>query len=211
MKKWWFNFNPYTGTRSEFTEVTYVEQFGSEEPADECSDGESTEEPQKQSEKLLPKNECHRQGIELFKVAQSCAQEQGDRANGNHCPEIGKKLLKDSAHLTMITAVARRKFGYGKLRATSAPVESEIGQFRRLMREHNKPNRLDVVFEIHMDNIKGRMNLLDAAQQLFISKKRKRDEITEDEEQQEDLGNSIPETSIVAFNAYFLIYLYSML
>jgi len=69
----------------------------------------------------------------------------GDRENAHYLPQLEKKLLKDMKWFSLWSAVYRDKFGYGRVSASSAAVETEFGIIKtQLLSNIKLPMRADL-------------------------------------------------------------------
>ena len=66
--------------------------------------------------------------------------------------------------LTLWSNVCRDDFGYGRVPATSAKVESDFNNIKnRLYKNENFPRRVDDFIEVHVAHLNSKMKLMDAA------------------------------------------------
>ena len=76
--------------------------------------------------------------------------------------------------LSLITSSHRNEFGYGRVPASSAPVESDFNDVKsRLFKNKSLPIRIDEAVQCHIDYIMGKSKLSDAAD--ILNKKNKQE------------------------------------
>lgn len=83
----------------------------------------------------------------------------GNEANAYYRPSrtITKKLLRDLKLFPVWSNILRHRFDFGKIRATSAPVEGEIKKIKsNLMSKYKYPVRVDKFVEDHLDYLQGK-------------------------------------------------------
>ena len=97
-------------------------------------------------------------------VSSVIGNDEGDRINAHYYPELADYLLSHMKWLTLWSNVCRDDFGYGRVPATSAQVESDFNNIKnRLFKNENLPMRVDDFIEVHVAHLNGKMKLMDAA------------------------------------------------
>lgn len=69
-------------------------------------------------------------GAEINAEVISLSDECGDRENAHYYPQLAKRLLKDIQLLPLWSSISRNQFGYGRIPASSAPVEGEFNKIK---------------------------------------------------------------------------------
>lgn len=70
-------------------------------------------------------------GQEVNCEIQNSISQKGTRANTHYAPHIATKLLGDIGTIVLWNNIYADKFGYGRIPASSAPVESEFNKFKK--------------------------------------------------------------------------------
>lgn len=87
----------------------------------------------------------------------------GNRDNAQYLPPLAAKLMKDIGHFPLWSCVVRDKFGYGRVPASSAAVESEFNKLKTLLlRNETLPMRVDDFLDVHIKYTTGRAKILGA-------------------------------------------------
>lgn len=92
--------------------------------------------------------------------------EEGDDINPRHCPTFANRLLDHMEIIPLWSCICRDAFGYGRVPASSAPVESEFKTIKKQLIP--QPLRIDMAVESLVEYYDGKLKLVDCA-------KRKRD------------------------------------
>lgn len=88
----------------------------------------------------------------------------GKGVNAHLCIEFAERLMVDLAWLPLWSCVVRNKFGYGRIPASSAHVESEFGKIKNLLlKDETTPMRVDQFVKKHVNHISGVTKIVDAA------------------------------------------------
>lgn len=91
-------------------------------------------------------------------------EDEGDRDNAHFCEKAAGYILSHVYLLPLITFSHRDAFGYGRVTATSAPVESNINyEKNRLFKNKDLPMRVDDAVRFLIEYAMGKCKLLDAA------------------------------------------------
>lgn len=86
--------------------------------------------------------------------------DRGDRDNAHYLPQLADRLLKDMKWFPLWSCVCRDRFGYGRVPASSAAVESEFNNIRnRLLANETLPMRADIFIAKHVKYLDGRMKI----------------------------------------------------
>ena len=88
-------------------------------------------------------------------------------------PELADRLVNDIRFFTIWSCIDRDRFGYGRIPASSAPVESEFKNIKAhlLLEHHRFPMRLDEFLEIHIQKyIALRMHIVGAKQKVITAR-----------------------------------------
>lgn len=86
----------------------------------------------------------------------------GDNINALYNPDLAKKLIKDMSLFPVWSCVMVNEFGYGRIPATSAPVESDFNLLKtHLLKNHSTPMRVDEFVELHLDFLNGRLKSME--------------------------------------------------
>lgn len=95
----------------------------------------------------------------------SLSAECGDRENAHYYPQLAKRLLKDIQLLPLWSFISRNQFGYGRIPASSAPVEGELNKIKNNLLKNSKQQlRIDEFIEMHLNYINGKIKIVEAAQ-----------------------------------------------
>lgn len=100
-------------------------------------------------------------GKEIVSDIQSSIFDEGDRINPYYFPEIGNRLLIDIRLLPLWTNISRDQFGYGRVPAFSASVESEFNKLKSLLLKNCPLLRIDSFIQKHVDYLHGILKLAD--------------------------------------------------
>lgn len=95
--------------------------------------------------------------------------EEGDKDNPRFCPHISQYLIKKIETIPLWGNVCRNAFGYGRVPATSAPVEGEFN----LVKTHilqNKVQRVDLLIQTLIQQDKGRLAILEEKSAVVVSR-----------------------------------------
>lgn len=118
----------------------------------------------------------------------------GNRDNAHYLPALAKKVMKDIEHFPLWSCVVRDKFGYGRVPASSAPVESEFNKLKtHVLRNETLPMRVDSFLDVHIKYTGGRAKILGA-------------KLVEDEQSEKNLSemvdtcNELPECLVTNTN-----------
>lgn len=79
----------------------------------------------------------------LFEVKSSIASDVGDRINPHYFPQIVERLVIDIRLLPLWTNIYTDQFGYGRVPASSASVESEFNKLKSLLLKNCPLMRID--------------------------------------------------------------------
>lgn len=83
--------------------------------------------------------------------------------NAHYCETFSKHLLADINHLPMWSCIYRNSFGYGRIPASSAPVEGEMNKLKNVDFDIELGKiRVDRFLQEHVANLNGKMLLADA-------------------------------------------------
>jgi len=86
----------------------------------------------------------------------------GDRANAHFYPSLIDRILRDIKWYPLWSCICVRKFGYGRIPASSSVVESEFNNIKCRLFANALPTRADLFVFRHIDYINGRIKLVDA-------------------------------------------------
>ncbi|XP_044760405.1 uncharacterized protein LOC123317859 [Coccinella septempunctata] len=87
--------------------------------------------------------------------------EEGDDDNAHYFPELAKKLLNDLKWMPLWSCVARPKFGYGRIPASSAPVEGHFNIVKnQIFKYCAKPVRADNFVETYLKYLEGSLKII---------------------------------------------------
>lgn len=96
--------------------------------------------------------------VELIKDTQI-----GDRVNAYYMPTFAQKLLNDLCDLPLWSCVVRDDFGFGRVPASSACVESEFNKTKNLfLKNEVLPMRVDEYVRKYVNYINGRLKIIDS-------------------------------------------------
>ncbi|CAL1671883.1 unnamed protein product [Lasius platythorax] len=70
-------------------------------------------------------------GEKINSEIQNSISQNGTRANAHYAPHIATKLLRDIGTIVLWSNIYTDKFGYGRIPASSAPVESEFNKLKK--------------------------------------------------------------------------------
>ena len=91
-------------------------------------------------------------------------EDEGDRDNAHFSEKAVDYILSHVYLLPLITSSHRDEFGYGRVPATSAPVESNINDEKsRLFKNKDLPMRVDDAVRLLIEYAMGKCKLIDAA------------------------------------------------
>lgn len=99
----------------------------------------------------------------MEKVYDVTEKERGDDDNPRAVSNFAKYFLKDVELLPLWSCVSRKYFGYGRIPASSAPVESEFSKIKNHVLRGK--TRLDETVETLIDYYDGRLCLVDGNEQ----------------------------------------------
>ncbi|XP_025997044.2 uncharacterized protein LOC113005544 [Solenopsis invicta] len=95
-------------------------------------------------------------------VQQMISDNEGDRENAHYMPVFADRLLKDIKLIPMWSCICRDKFGYGRIPASSASVESDFNIIKNtFLKTEQTPMRVDEFITKHISFISGRIKLTD--------------------------------------------------
>lgn len=87
----------------------------------------------------------------------------GDRENAHYMPKLADYLMKDIKLLPLWSCLCRDKFGFGRIPASSASVESDFNIVKNIMLKTEKtPMRADEFVAKHVNFISGRLKIIRA-------------------------------------------------
>lgn len=99
-----------------------------------------------------------------FSVKATLESEVGMHDNAHWMPMMTDRLIRDIKWFPLWGNVRRNDFGYGRVPASSASVESEFNNIKsRLLKHCSTPMRVDDFVEKHMQYINGHTKIIDAA------------------------------------------------
>lgn len=108
-------------------------------------------------------NSWSKWGKDIFNnVKSSIESHKGDRINPHYFEEIVKRLLIDIKTLPLWTNMYRDEFGYGRVPASSASVESEFRKLKSLLLKNCPLMRVDSFVQKHVDYLRGVIKIADA-------------------------------------------------
>lgn len=107
----------------------------------------------------------------LNDVKSSITSEEGDRINPYYFPQIVKRLLIDIRLLPLWTNISRDRFGYGRIPASSASVESEFNKLKSLLLKDCPSLRIDSFIQKHVNYLHGILKIVDAQKEKLDSNK----------------------------------------
>ena len=87
--------------------------------------------------------------------------ENGDGINPRNCPKFATPLLKQVKTIPLWSCIRRNNFKYGRIPASSAPVESEFKTIKKQILP--KPKRTDVVVESLVRYYNGKLKLVECS------------------------------------------------
>ena len=95
-------------------------------------------------------------------IQQMISENEGDRENAHYMPVFADRLLKDIKLIPMWSCICRDKFGYGRIPASSASVESDFNIIKNIfLKTEQTPMRVDEFVTKHISFISGRIKLTD--------------------------------------------------
>lgn len=148
-----------TGQKSVDDIVEGVEQNLDVEDAEDLECGN---ERQVEDEKILDNSWKIWAGI-ISKEVDTAIITEGDSVNAHYCPVFAKHLLADCTSLPMWSCVFRDKFGFGRIPASSAPVEGEFNKLKNVFFKNELSNiRVDRFIEKHINLLNGSSKLIEA-------------------------------------------------
>lgn len=96
-------------------------------------------------------------------VQKKIADNEGDRENAHYMPAFADRLMKDIKLIPMWSCICRDKFGYGRIPASSASVESDFNIVKNiLLKTEQTPKRADEFLMKHVKFISGRIKLINS-------------------------------------------------
>lgn len=98
----------------------------------------------------------------LYEVKSSITSDMGDRVNPHYFPKIVERLVIDIKLLPLWTNIYTDQFGYGRIPASSAPVESEFNKLKSLLIKNCPLLRIDSFVQKHVDYLRGVLKIVDA-------------------------------------------------
>ncbi|XP_043468012.1 uncharacterized protein LOC122502153 [Leptopilina heterotoma] len=119
-------------------------------------------------------------------VDQILKKEKGDDLNPRHCPRVETRLMKLIYTIPVWSCIRRDDFGYGRVPASSAPVEAEIKTLKQQIKK--KQERLDVAVENIVNYYKGKLKLIDCSNK---SENNKSENVHRESAEAAELNNSI--------------------
>lgn len=96
----------------------------------------------------------------------------GDRANAHFYPSLVDRIMRDIKWYPLWSCICLKKFGYGRIPASSSVVESEFNNIKCRLFVNALPTRADLFVFRHIDYINGRIKLVDA-QDISVSVKKR--------------------------------------
>lgn len=106
------------------------------------------------------------------------SKEKGDDWNPRECPHFAKRLLKHLLTIPLWSSICREEFGYGRIPASSASVESTFNTIKN--KNLLKVKRLDVAVEDLIKYNNGKLKIIDCcnkSKKSVPSKKNKREKL----------------------------------
>lgn len=89
---------------------------------------------------------------------------EGNRENAHYSPRFANWLIEHIGWLPLWSSIKRDSFGYGRVPASSASVESEFNNLKtRILSDVALPIRIDHFLEKHLKYIRGNMNIVEAS------------------------------------------------
>lgn len=89
--------------------------------------------------------------------------EDGLLPNAHYCKVFAKHLIADIQHIPMWSCISRNSFGYGRVPASSAPVEGEFNKLKHVDFDMKLGKlRVDKFLEAHIDLINGKSLIAEA-------------------------------------------------
>jgi len=77
-------------------------------------------------------------------VQKKIADNEGDRENAHFMPAFANRLIKDIKLIPMWSCICRDKFGYGRIPASSASVESDFNMVKNIfLKTEQTPMHVD--------------------------------------------------------------------
>lgn len=98
----------------------------------------------------------------LCDVKSSIISDIGKRTNPHYFPEIVKHMMIDLKLLPLWTNIFTDKFGYGRIPASSASVESEFNKLKSLLLKNCPLLRIDSFIQKHVEYLYGTLKIVDA-------------------------------------------------
>jgi len=96
-------------------------------------------------------------------IQNEIASNEGDRENAHFMPAFADRLMKDMNMIPMWSCICRDKFGYGRIPASSASVESDFNIVKNIfLKTEQTPMRADEFVMKHIKFINGRIKLINA-------------------------------------------------
>lgn len=97
----------------------------------------------------------------------------GDRANAHFYPSLVDRIMRDIKMFPLWSCISVKQFGYGRIPASSAVVESEFNNIKCRLFANALPTRADLLIFRHLDYISGRMKIVDAHNINVLNEKEK--------------------------------------
>lgn len=89
---------------------------------------------------------------------------EGDRENAHYSPRYADWLIDHAEWLPLWSSIKRDEFGYGRIPATSASVESDFNHLKnRVLSDVTLPIRTDDFLQKHLKYLRGNMNIVNAS------------------------------------------------
>lgn len=99
----------------------------------------------------------------IEKSVEMCLLE-GDRENAHYSPRYADWLIDHAEWLPLWSSIKRDEFGYGRIPATSASVESDFNHLKnRVLSDVTLPIRTDDFLQKHLKYLRGNMNIVNAS------------------------------------------------
>lgn len=89
---------------------------------------------------------------------------EGNRENAHYSPRFANWLIEHIEWLPLWSSIKRDNFGYGRVPASSAAVESDFNHLKnRILSDVVLPIRIDNFLEKHLNYIRGNMKIVEAS------------------------------------------------
>lgn len=159
------------GNPTSFTSVDENEQNEPNKSTDEAGEDELNDEatddeiPLVEDFKIGDSGTWYQFGLSMKDKAKNMLQKDGigKTINALRSEILQKKLLKDLKLFPVWGNVYQKKFGYGKVPATSASSESEFNKFKNGLLRKGKKSRPDELIHCHLQYLYGRTKIDSAA------------------------------------------------